>query len=186
MARNISHLLQMEECTKLYGHCFKLAIRVPQIVSNDGYFPHGSALHSTGKYFKGRGIGECFGKNTIESVLSGGHYVCSLAGMQVIKEALESMKWEAFWMTCDSDEWLPYKDAVKKLLTFLTPKVVEDVVVAYREVDGMVIKLKGEMDRFHKECKEKSEMCKYVLQGLKLINLIEMLIVAMLDLQNGL
>ena len=60
------------------------------------------ALHCAGKYFKGSGIdtalilAECFGKNTIESVLSGGHYVRSLLGMQIIKEALEIMKWEAF------------------------------------------------------------------------------------------
>ena len=45
------------------------------------------ALHCAGKYFKGSGIdtslilSKCFGKNTVESVLPGGHYVRSLLGM---------------------------------------------------------------------------------------------------------
>ena len=125
------------------------------------------ALHCAGKYFKGSGIdtalilAECFGKNTIESVLSEGSLRTFFAW-----DALESMKWEAFWMTRDSDEWLPYIDAIKKLLAVLSSKVGEDVVVAYREVDGMVVKLKDEMYRFHKECEEKSEICKYVFTRL--------------------
>ena len=55
------------------------------------------ALHCAGIYFKGSGIdtafnlSNCFGKNTLDSVLSGGHYVRSLLAMQVINEAFEAM-----------------------------------------------------------------------------------------------
>ena len=68
------------------------------------------ALHCAGIYFKGSGIdialilSKCFGKNTIDSVLSVGHYVRSLLGMQVIKEAFEVMVWEAFWESSGSPE----------------------------------------------------------------------------------
>ena len=50
--------------------------------------------------------------------------------------------------------------------------------MAYHEVDEIIVILKDGMDTFDSECIEKSEMCKYVLQGLKLINLVEMLIAA--------
>ena len=67
------------------------------------------ALHCAGKYFKGTGIdiglilAKCFGINTIESPLSGGHYVRSLLGIQIIKEGFEILKWEAFWAEQTSD-----------------------------------------------------------------------------------
>ena len=52
-------------------------------------------LHCVGKYFKGSGIdialilAKCFRSNTIKSVLSGGHYVRSFLGTEIIKEGFE-------------------------------------------------------------------------------------------------
>ena len=79
------------------------------------------ALHCAGVYFKGSGIdialilAKYFGGNTVESVLSGSYYVRFLLGMQIIKEGFEILKCEAFWTEHTSDEWVIYKDAIKKL-----------------------------------------------------------------------
>ena len=56
------------------------------------------ALHYAEKYFKGSGIdialvlGKCFGSKTIESVLSGGPYLRSLFGMQIMKKGFKILK----------------------------------------------------------------------------------------------
>ena len=87
------------------------------------------ALHCAGKYFKGSGIdielilSKCFGSNTIESVLSRGHYVHYFLGIQIIKEVFEILKWEVFWAEHTSDKWVIYKDPIKKLRLKLCSKV---------------------------------------------------------------
>ena len=52
------------------------------------------------------------------------------------------------------------------------------VLVAYDELCQIIGKMKTEMENFENECSQKSIMCKYVLQCLKLINLVEMLVAA--------
>ena len=52
------------------------------------------------------------------------------------------------------------------------------VLVAYDELWQIIGKMKTEMENFENECSRKSNMCKYVLQCLKLINLVEMLVAA--------
>ena len=49
--------------------------------------------------------------------------------------------------------------------------------MAYDELYQVIGKMKTEMEYFENKF-QKSDMCKYVLQGLKLIKLIEMLVVA--------
>ena len=105
-------------------------------------------------------------------------YVRSLLGMQIIKEGFGNLNWEVFWAEHTSDEWMIYKDALKKLWLKLCSKVSKDVIVAYNELYQIIGKMKTEMDNFEKKCSKKSDMCKYVLQGLKLINLLEVLVVA--------
>ena len=78
-------------------------------------------------------LAKCFGSHTIESVLPGGHYVCSLLGIQIIKGDLEILKWKAFLAENTSNEWVIYKDAIKKLCLKLCSKVSKDVIVAYDE-----------------------------------------------------
>ena len=109
------------------------------------------ALHCAGKYLKGSGIvialilAKCFGSNTIESVLSEGHDVHSLLGMQIIKEGFEILRWEAFWAEYISDEWLIYKDVIKKLCLKLCSKVPKDANVAY-ELYQIIGKMKTETE----------------------------------------
>ena len=71
-----------------------------------------------------------------------------------------------------------YKDAIKKLRLKLCSKVSKDVIATYDELWQIIGKMKTEMENFESECSQKSAMCKYVLQGLKLINLVEILVPA--------
>lgn len=69
-----------------------------------------------------------------------------------------------------------YKDAVKYLRLKLCSKVPKDVIVAYNELCQAISNMKTDMEIFENECSEKFDMCKYVLQGLKLVNLVELLV----------
>ena len=115
------------------------------------------ALHCAGKYLKGNStdialiLAKCFGSNTIESVLSGGHYVRSLPGMQIFKEGFEILKWNAFWAEHTSDEWVIYKDAIEKLRLKSCSKVSKDLVVAFDELYQIISKVKTEMENFENQ-----------------------------------
>ena len=115
------------------------------------------ALHCAGKYLKENSIdialilARCFGSNTIESVLSGGHYVRSLLGMQIFKEGFEILTWNAFWAEHTSDEWVIYKDAIKKLRLKSCSKVSKDLVVAFDELYQIIGKVKTEMENFENQ-----------------------------------
>ena len=157
----------------------------PNLFSMMGIFHMAKvALHCAGRYFKGSGIdtililAKWFGSNTIESVLSGGHYVRFLFGMQIIKEGFEILKWKAFWAEHTSDGWVIYKDAIKKLCLKLCSNVSKDVFVAYDELCQIISKMKTGIKNFENERSPESDMCKYVLEALKLINLVEMLVAA--------
>ena len=142
------------------------------------------ALHCPGKYFKGSGIdtalvlSKAFGVNTVESVLSGGHYERSLIGMQVIKEVFELLKWEAFWKSRIGGNWEDIKVALKKLQRTFNSKNLDDSAAAYYDICSIIMPLMNEINMFTTECAERSNMCKYIIQGLEIINLIEMLIAA--------
>ena len=71
-----------------------------------------------------------------------------------------------------------YEDATKKLRPKLCSKVSKDVIVAYDELCQIISKMKTEMENFENVCSQKSDMYKYMLQGLKLIHLVEMLVSA--------
>ena len=111
------------------------------------------ALHFAGKYLKENSIdialilARCFGSNTIESALSGGHYVRSLLGMQIFKQGFEILKWNAFWAEHTSDEW----DAIKKLRLKSCSKVSKDLVVAFDELYQIISKVKTEMENFENQ-----------------------------------
>ena len=66
--------------------------------------------HCTGKYIKGTGLDDVlletniFGKKTIEQILNGTHYVRSLRGFIIIVEAIERLKWKAFFEQYGKDK----------------------------------------------------------------------------------
>ena len=71
-----------------------------------------------------------------------------------------------------------YKDAIKKLCLKLCSNVSKDVFVAYDELCQIISKMKTGIKNFENERSPESDMCKYVLEALKLINLVEMLVAA--------
>ena len=93
-----------------------------------------------------------------------------------MKKGFKTLKWKAFWAEHTLDEWRIYKDAIKKLRLKLYLKLSKDVIVAYDELCQIIVKMKNEMENFENECSQKSHTCKDVLQGLKLMNLVEMLV----------
>ena len=113
-----------------------------------------------------------------ESVLSGGHYVRSFLGLQVIKEALLSLKWQAFWQTRSSDEKKIMKEKLQVFRMALNSRREDICKSTFKEEERGVDDLMTEMNNFGKSCSEKSETCRYVMQGLELINLVELLIAA--------
>ena len=64
------------------------------------------------------------------------------------------------------------------LFSKLCSKVSQDVIVAYNKLYQIIGKIKTEIENFQNQCSQKSDMCKYVLHGLKSINLVEMLVAA--------
>ena len=96
--------------------------------------------------------------------------------IQIMKKGFKTLKWQAFWAEHTLDEWMIYKDAIKKLRLKLYLKLSKDVIVAYDELCQIIVKMKNEMENFENECFQKSHTCKDVLQGLKLMNLVEMLV----------
>ena len=116
-----------------------------------------TALHCAGLYFRGSGIdtalilSKCFGENTMDSVLSGGHYVRSLLGMQVIKDAFEVLIWEAFWKSKDSTALKTIKAEIKKFRIVLNSRDPKNAQNAYKHLDEMIKPLIDEMKVFKKE-----------------------------------
>ena len=59
-------------------------------------------LRCTGRYISGSGLDDAlieadiFGKQTLNSVLSGSHYYRSLQGMSMLFEVIDALSWEAF------------------------------------------------------------------------------------------
>ena len=112
----------------------------------------------------------------MESVLSGGQYERLLTGMQVIKEVFEVLKWEAFWESRGGRNWDDIKVALKKLQRTFNSKDLDDSAAAYYDICNIIMPLMNEINLFTIECTERSNMRKYIIQGLEIINLIEMLI----------
>ena len=60
-----------------------------------------------GKYLRGSGVEDArvetgvFGLKAAESMMNGSHYIRSLRGIIILADALNTLKWEAFWKTND-------------------------------------------------------------------------------------
>ena len=89
-----------------------------------GFHMSKAAMHCIGKFLKGCGIEDAlvetkaFGLKLIESVLGGSNNVHTLRGLLIVAEAVESMKWDAFWMTRDRSDFV-FEQALSDLLLSL-------------------------------------------------------------------
>ena len=63
------------------------------------------------KYLHGRGVEDAlvetgvFGVKAVESMMNGSHYIRSLGRIIILADALNTLKWEAFWKTNDGADF---------------------------------------------------------------------------------
>lgn len=139
-------------------------------------------LRCAGRYIAGSGIddalieGQVFGKKTMNSVLSGGHYVRSFKGMLIIAEALYSLVWQAFWARRTHDH-VSIRRAIE-LKDILKTKNRDDCVSKFQSVLQTVNNLQNDFNDFLIECESKSELCQYFGIFLNIVNVIIQLITA--------
>ena len=65
-----------------------------------------------------------FGLKTVESVMAGTHYVRALRGLIIISEVIDIMRWEAFWLSRNREDYevvLKPLDTCKKALQEKNP-----------------------------------------------------------------
>ena len=93
-----------------------------------GFHMAKAAMHCIGKYLKGCGIEdafvetETFGIKVTESVIEGSNYVRAFRGLLITAEAIESMKWDAFWTVQDHNNYKGELNTLYSLLSFLKDK----------------------------------------------------------------
>lgn len=140
------------------------------------------ALRCAGTYLSGCGIEdglietEIYGSKTVQSVMSGSHYVRSLQGMLIISETLDTLRWSAFWKNYNKLDYTDLISEVKKARDSLQAK---DVLQSQKMFQALRLKsqnLKSRFEKFVKECEEKSELCKYWGNVSSIINLLKNLV----------
>ena len=86
------------------------------------------AQHCAGKYIKGSGFEDALVENKVfvvkvmESVLNGKHYVRSLRGLDIITEAILTIKWEAFCKSHNKDDFHTEHSTIESLVSSFTIK----------------------------------------------------------------
>ena len=77
--------------------------------------------HCIGKYIRGSDLDDLlvetqvFGKNLIEQVLNGTHYIRSLRAILLLVDSINRLKWDAFWENKKKEK---YKETLPLLQTF--------------------------------------------------------------------
>ena len=77
--------------------------------------------HCIGKYIRGSNLDDplvetqVFGKNLIEQMLNGTHYIRSLRAILLLVDSINRLKWDAFWENKKKEK---YKETLPLLQTF--------------------------------------------------------------------
>ena len=134
-----------------------------------------------GKYIKGTGLDDVlletniFGKKTIEQILHGTHYVRSLRGFIIIGEAIERLKWKAFFEQYGKDKNYDFSE-IQKLMLEINNKSNENCVSIVDNCIKNIKSMKDDFDQFASSCSRNSEVCKYWEGFLNLCSLMKSLI----------
>ena len=78
------------------------------------------AQRCIGNYIQGTGLEDVFveagvmGVKVVESFLAGTHYVRSFRGIQILSQAIEIVKWKAFWKLQDKSEFEEALEVLKE------------------------------------------------------------------------
>ena len=140
------------------------------------------ALGCVGKYLKGSGAenifveSEIFGVNVVDSVLSGKNYSRSLTGLQLLKEALLRLQWEAFFQ--ESDNIQVHKKQLEMLVD-LKEKVSSasnESTALFRNFEEKSHDLFNDFDQFIGHARRSNETFKYWDTFIDLIQQVENLV----------
>ena len=133
-------------------------------------------LRCAGKLLKGTGFDdamvECdvFRPVVIESALNGTHYARALSGILIVEDVMTKMVWQAFWGERSKEDYDVFKEIevlqghIKKKQR--CPEIFEGVL----EKIGTLI---ADYEDFIRRAEEKSELCKYLGQFLKIVGIIK-------------
>ena len=119
-------------------------------------------LRCNGKYLSGSGMDDAliesdiFGKKTLPTVLAGGHYVRSFQAMLIVSEVLDSLLWEAFWLSHDKPP--PIIESVTELRDIVGQKYRTDCNRKFEEVEESAVVLYQQFEELANGCEEKSEV----------------------------
>ena len=108
-------------------------LKQPQHVRNlvpmmGGFHMAKAAMHCVGKYLRSTGMEdafletETFGLKVAQSVMEGSHYFRAFRGLLIAAEAVESMKWDAFWNVHNREEYTIDQSALCELSSSLMEK----------------------------------------------------------------
>ena len=131
------------------------------------------ALRCAGRYITGSGFDDSlieagvFGPNTAKTVLEGSHYVRSLHGMLVLQQCISMLRWEAFLVTAEHKHlWAAFMKSLD-----LSGNLSNELLTSAAEIKMM-------MDKFTAECSTKSQLCTYLSNFEKIVELIKLAIVS--------
>ena len=106
--------------------------------------------------------------------LSGGYYVRSLKGMLIVSEAIRSLQWKSFWLTCDVGKYgdlIPKTCDLKDLLSLR-----KNIPIMHHQFHNiashnMTQVLKHDFDNFKESICKQSEQCTYLQSILCIIKI---------------
>ena len=174
-------------CDGVYRLVVEIYLKCPEkfkpLVPCLGGFHMAKCLqHCIGKYIKGTGLDDVlletniFGKKTIEQILNGTHYVRSLRGFIIIGEAIERLKWKAFFEQYGKDKNYDFSE-IQRLMLEINNKSNENCVSIVDNCIKNIKSMKDDFDQFASFCSRNSEVCKYWEGFLNLCSLMKSLIV---------
>ena len=143
------------------------------------------AQRCVGKYIQGTGLEDVLveagvmGVKVVESFLAGTHYVRSFRGIQILSQAIEIVKWKAFWKLQDKSEFEEALEVLKEFANALKKRKDHEVCKAvYEYCKSKISEIRDRFSTFVKTRSENSELCTYWNGIGKLSNMLKNLVAA--------
>ena len=133
-------------------------------------------LKCQGKLLRGTGIDdalvecEVFGPIVLDTALNGHHYARALTGMLIVEDVMMRLLWKAFWNIKEKHDY-PVIEEIEKLQTSLNED--ERNPQLFNTILQKIEKLHRDFKSIKQEAEEKSELCRYIGQWLKIVALIK-------------
>ena len=175
----------------VYHLVIKIQLEHPELF--DDIFPMLGSFHTAktalkcaGKYIKGCGAEdayiECslFGPKSVETVMNGSHYYRSFNGLMMLAEAVERLRFEAFWGTVDRVQFNEIAEIFSQFQQNLC-ELNSDSSALWLDKILQSDKLQPFLDSleiFYKDCGSRSEQCKFWNGFVRIIDMIKNLIKA--------